>query len=332
MKATATIKQRPAEPVQQSTWRSHAFGLHIEAPFPVPGTHVCDGAHLDPDTLITVASPEELDREWRGGDPEVIQDLHYPSGRRMITVEHRADLGFWIWMPHYGRYLISPDGGRMRCALPKVSPERWQRLLFAHPLPLAALLQGRAMVHASAVAVGEQAFIFTAGSGAGKTSVAGHLISRGARLVADDVVALERKGGRVIAHAGTGLINIDAREFASVPPELRARLGTPHGHLDKLILCSPVAERALPVRGVYFLEREPQVQRFAVQRIWPPDIRRLLSAHFFSYVRRPEVWQEHLEVCAALAASANLYEVTVPPGYTAARVAAEIEAHIDETA
>ena len=315
----------------EARWQSRAFGLCVRSPFPLPGAPSCDGDRAEPGTLIMLTSAQELDRAWRGGDREVLVDIRNANGRLMITVEHRPDLGFRIWMPRYGRYVISSDGSLLRCALPKVAPQRWQRLLFAQPLPLAALLQGHTVLHASAVAVAERARVFIAPSGTGKTSLAGHLVSRGATLMADDALALECAGEQVLAHAATGLINIDAKEFATVAPELRPRLGTRHGHVDKQMMCSPVPERPLPVSQVYFLERGPQVKRFVVQRM-PPDFQPFLAARFFRYVRRPEVWKSYLEVCAGLAASAELYKVMVPPGFAAARVAAEIEARFDEAA
>jgi hypothetical protein len=321
------VEQGPAP-----TWQSRAFGLHVRAPFPVPGAPSCDGEGMNPGTLITLTSAAELDRAWRAGDRDVLVDMRHPSGRPALTVEHRSDLGFRIWMPRYGRHVISCDGSRIRSALPKISREHWQRLLFAQPLPLAALLRGRALFHASAVALGEQVLVFTAPSGTGKTSLAGHLVSRGATLIADDVLALTCADDRVLAHAATGLISIDAEELASIAPELRRRVGVRLGHVDKAILCCPVAERPLPVRRVYCLERGPQVRRLDVRRIWPPDLRLLLSARFFGYVRRPEVWKQHLDVCAALAVSAELCKVAVPPGLTAARVAAKVEEHFERTA
>jgi hypothetical protein len=331
-RAAATLEQKAPEPSHEASWHTRAFGLHVQSPFPVPGAPRCNGERNGPQTSITLASAAELDRAWRGGDCEILVDARFPNGRRAITVEHRDDLGFKISMPYYGRHQVSSDGRRIRSALPKTSPHRWQRLLFAQPLPLAALLQGRAVLHASAVAIADQTLMFIAPSGTGKTSLAGHLVSRGATLMADDTLALERDGERVLAHAAAGLINIDPKELATVAPERRPRLGEHRGNVDSAVLCSPVPERALPLRQVYFLERGPQVSRFSLQRIWPPDVRRLLSARFFSYVRRPTVWQEHLEICAAVAASAEMYAVAVPPQFTAAHVAAKIEAQFERTA
>ena len=277
------------------SWHTRAFGLHVQAPFPVPGTPSCDGRHTAPDTVITLISAAELNRAWRGGDSDVLMDARYVNGRRAVTVEHRHDLGFSISMPRYGRHVISSDGSRISSALPKIAPHRWQRLLFAQPLPLAALLRGRAVFHASAVAFGDQALMFIAPSGTGKTSLAGHLVSRGATLMADDALVLERDRERVLAHPATGLINIDAKELATVAPDLRPRLGEILGHVDNAVLCSAVPERAQPVRQVHLLERGTHVSRFTIERIRRPDARQLLSARFFSYVRRPQVWQEHLK-------------------------------------
>ena len=62
-----------------------------------------------------------------------------------------------------------------------------------------------AWAHASAVVVGETGILIRGASGAGKTTLALALVAEGrrdrcfARLVADDTVALQAAGGRVIA-------------------------------------------------------------------------------------------------------------------------------------
>ena len=76
-------------------------------------------------------------------------------------------------------------------AFPTVAPWRWQRLLFAQVLPLAATLQGLELLHASAVELEGQALGFVAPSGTGKTSVAAHVVAAAWNLLTDDVLAVE---------------------------------------------------------------------------------------------------------------------------------------------
>lgn len=54
-------------------------------------------------------------------------------------------------------------------------------------------------LHASCVAIGDQAVLIEGRSGAGKSDVALRLIDRGARLVSDDYTVLVRKGRQLLA-------------------------------------------------------------------------------------------------------------------------------------
>lgn len=67
------------------------------------------------------------------------------------------------------------------------------------------------LVHGSCVALGGRGVLLRGASGAGKSDLALRLIDTGARLVADDQVALDRRGDAVVAHAPeaiAGLIEV----------------------------------------------------------------------------------------------------------------------------
>lgn len=83
------------------------------------------------------------------------------------------------------------------------------------------------MLHASCVAVGEQAVLIEGLSGAGKSDLALRLIDRGAMLVSDDYTLVKRAGGTLAAHAapniagriearGVGIVEMPYREGVTV--------------------------------------------------------------------------------------------------------------------
>ncbi|MEE8223365.1 MAG: HPr kinase/phosphatase C-terminal domain-containing protein, partial [Alphaproteobacteria bacterium] len=76
-------------------------------------------------------------------------------------------------------------------------------------------------VHGTCVVIGDAGILIRGGPGAGKSDLALRLIDDGARLVSDDQVRLQNRGGAVIASApdalkemievnGIGLIRLDA--------------------------------------------------------------------------------------------------------------------------
>ena len=61
--------------------------------------------------------------------------------------------------------------------------------------------EGSLIVHGAAVAVAGRGVLILGGSGSGKSALALAMIGRGAALVADDRVILERRGGALVARA-----------------------------------------------------------------------------------------------------------------------------------
>jgi hypothetical protein len=59
-------------------------------------------------------------------------------------------------------------------------------------------LRGKIALHASAVALGERAFIFLGTNHAGKSSLAAYLCAHGASLLADDIAIIDDRDGRLL--------------------------------------------------------------------------------------------------------------------------------------
>jgi hypothetical protein len=302
-----------------------AFGIDVRAGFAIPELPRGGSPRGTPRTTLERASPGALAREWPRRDVERLIERVHVDGRLMMAVERHHEAGFHVWAPYYGRHLISPDGGTIRSALPAVAPWRWERLLFAQVLPLAAALRGRELFHASAVAIGDSAFAFVGLSGAGKSSLAAHLVAGGATLLTDDVLALEPVAGGVLAHPGTGLAGVARHELAATSPAGRARLGRPVGAADKVYVSAPVAERPLPLRGLYYLTRG-KGRRIEIEPSGSLPSR-LLGSSFIAYLQSPRHLLEHLDACTHLAATVPVLELSVPRAVGAIEAAEELQRH-----
>jgi hypothetical protein len=245
------------------------------------------------------------------------------DGRLMMAVDATEDGGFHVWAPRYGRHLVAEDGSLVRSAIPRVAPWRWERLLFAQVLPLAAALRGRELFHASAVAVDGEAYAFVGLSGAGKSSVAAHLVARGGTLLTDDVLALEPTRDGVLAHPGTRLVGVARHELAALTREGRERLGARVGTADKAYLSAPVAAQPLPLRGLFYLARGgAKAVEIRPSGSLPS---RLLGSSFIAYLTTPEHLVEHLDVCTHLAETTPVLELRIPDSVSAAGVAEALE-------
>jgi hypothetical protein len=232
-----------------------------------------------------------------------------------MTIDWREPVGYRIWAPRYGRYVVSNDGGEIRAALP-ARTQRWERLFNAQALPLAAALQGLELFHASAVEVGGGVLAFVGMSGTGKTSVALQLVAAGATLVTDDVLALEPNGSGVHAYTGIGMACVMPEEHGRA-----GRVGVVVGRSDKLHVALPLPDTSLLLRSLFYMERDAAVDAIEVERIDPvrPDF--LLGSSFISYVQSSRYLVDHLDACARIAAAVSLYRVAVPASATAADVA-----------
>lgn len=273
--------------------------------------------------------PAAIDRAWRGAESVRVVDFRFEDGRPMLSVDHDPDRGYRIHAPRFGRHLVSPDGAEIRSALPRLAPWRWQRLFYAQVLPLAAALQGLELFHASAVAVDGGVVAFVAESGTGKTSVAAHLVAAGARLVTDDVLALELVSGHVRAFPGPGMTSVDPAEMRSMTAAGRLRLGRPIGRDDKIHLATETVDEPLPLEIVYLLRRGGG-EGVQISRRVGPAARSLLASSFLRYVRTPERLLTHLDVCASLARSTPAFDLIVPENVSARDAAARIQAHAAE--
>lgn len=97
-------------------------------------------------------------------------------------------------------------------------------------------------IHASCVAFDEGGVLLRGPSGAGKSDLALRLIDRGARLVADDRVDLDRHGGRVRARAPAalaGLMEIRGLGIVRMPFAAEADVAlvvdlVPRGEVERL--------------------------------------------------------------------------------------------------
>jgi hypothetical protein len=322
---TISVDPGPRRPATRA--RGSAFGIRVRSRLPVslPLGPAASG-HAGRTTVVTPATAYELERAWRPREASTVLERRFSDGRLVMSVEHDPELGFRVYAPRNGRHLVSPDGTRIVSAVPGTAPWRWQRLLFAQVLPLAATLQGLELMHASAVRLRGRTLAFVASAGTGKTSVAAHAVARGASLLTDDVLALELSA-RVMAHPGVATVNIAASELERMSVQGRNRLGTPVGRGDKVVLASGVVEGPSLLDSIYFLER-PSSGALRIEPV-APDPARLLAGSFNQYVRSPRRIVNQLAVVAALAESVATFAVSIPRAAAASDVAAAVMAHAE---
>jgi len=241
---------------------------------------------------------------------ELVQRVQPPAGpltrvagepdRLMIELDQSG--GHLMSGAGIARAWIEPKADRVLIEPPQVDSWLWNRWVLGQVLPLTAGLRGRELLHAGAVVLGGEAVAVVGPSGAGKSTLVGGLVDAGAAFLADDVVALEPRDGRVIAHPGPGVLTLEEPRFL-------------------------VPERTCPVSAIALLQIG---QRTAVETLPAPDPPALLGNVYERVRRDPERLAGQLALLADLAAAARFVRVRrgvdATPAQLARRLLAELEA------
>jgi hypothetical protein len=278
--------------------RLTAFGLDVESDWPLTGSTLSAPGS---GTRLTQVPPECMESEWLR-PAETVFEPAYPDGRRRFAVE-RDDVHYRLWFSDEGRYLVTTDGVNVVCESGAVAGELRERILFAQVLPFAAALQGFEILHASAVCVGGRTVAFAGASGSGKTSLATRLALRGRAIVTDDVLALERRDGGLICHAGPPLVVLAAQE-----PDTET-LGSVVAHTDKVHIATAPPESELALGALFYLERG---EKFEVSPLNSGDPERALASFFAPYLVTASRLRRHLEIAGLLSETVPQFRVTLP--------------------
>jgi hypothetical protein len=311
--ATAVPRGATAVPrgaAARGRWRAAAFGLTIagsdaiiglagSAAAPEPGA---------PEVRLELTDRAALDQSWPATGAQRIAaqlrtDVHAP----MVIDEHMV-AGYRMTGTGYGRALIAPHADRVRLAPTRGSRLRWQRYLLGQVLPFVAGLNGVELLHAGAVRLGDAVVGIVGGSGRGKSSLVAALVNRGAKFVADDVLALTRRSGSILGHPGPGVLVLSSGGLA-----LQVRSPGPsllRGHGEVALGLEPAP--AAPLQALCFLERDDG-PRLVIEDLPTADPRRLLGSGYEVVRRGPERLRTQFELTSELAARARLLRLSRAP-------------------
>jgi len=311
------------------SWSAVAFGLAVGGPLRLDSL-VAAPAAGPPDTRIDRAPRAALDSRWRAARPRPLLERHVAGGGVGLTVQHDDDAGYRVWAPRHGVWMVAADGRSVTGAPPSGPRWRWERLVLAQALPLASVLRGMEVLHASAVCLDGRAVAFLGRSGAGKTTLATRLLARGARLLTDDVLALTTDGASVWAHRGGAVARIDAETVRGMTAAERAALGPVEARGAKWHVRPPTGPARVRLGALYVLSGETGDTAGAgvtVHPVEPIDPGLLLGSAFLPYVAGPERLRRQLDVVAAIAATVPLFAVAAARSAGPAAAADSVAEH-----
>lgn len=304
-----------------------AFGLTVTGD-DVVGLATGSPAGQDATVAVRRLPREEVERRaaWAVGRPPTLE-RRLEDGTLVVRLHDGVDDGVRVEAPGLGLHQISADGRKVLAAPPE-DPWRWQRILFAMVLPVAATLQQVELLHASAVTVGGRTLALTGHAGAGKTTLALQLQVDGATFVTDDVLACTLAARGLTTHPGPRFANVAHDVAARYPPETLDRFGRLLGESDKLHLEPRDVAPGGPLAAVLLLRPHHGDGPSEAVRL-QPDLATCASLTFVPLIDRPGRLAASLAIWQRLAADVPMYALTVPrgrsPRHTAERVRALVE-------
>lgn len=202
------------------------------------------------------------------GDRLIVREHDYDHGptrhgRELAEIRRRNETltrvyvdgrRYQVWMEGIGWFLV--DAGERSISIPRFENAAWlESVLWGLPTSLLLLDQGSMIFHASAVEIDGGAYLFAAPGGHGKTTLAGALMSRGHRLLTEDLIRCYVDEDR-LAFPGPALIRLrrDVAQWMTIPRTTVVTEDSEKVHygvdLDLRGRADPI-----PFRGLIFLHR-----------------------------------------------------------------------------
>lgn len=309
--------------------RHTAFGLElsIDSRISIPGLGRSPRAAAAAPPSRVRLDDGELDHRWDAltAPPLRARELR-SEGELLLSVDFAEQIGYLLWARDFARVLISPDGLELLCE-PDPTNDGWASILSAQALPLAATIRGLEVLHASGVVLDGRAVLITGPPGAGKSSLAAALVRAGGRLLSDDAVALQLSGDSLIAHAGSVVLQLRAKEDERLSARGRAALGHTMGSSwGKQRYVSADVPDPTPLGGLFLLERSAEEP--AVEQLPAVNPFELIASTFNLSVRTPARLRRQLDVVSVIAAHGLAHRLRVQPDVDATRLAAVVQRHL----
>jgi hypothetical protein len=209
--------------------------------------------------------------------------------------------GILLWFEGVGSFVLDAPGRRIVATGPAGDRPTWEHRLLGFALPMLLGELGSIVVHGSAVATEDGAYLLCGPSGRGKTTTSLGLVDAGATLLSDDITVVHDRGAPHVwpGPRGSRVLGSDGEKsvqfLADRPPEL------------------PVALRGVVVLG-------PRGAEFRLRRHDPADGFVALVPHVTAITSL--AWETMIHGTADLARRLPVYAVTMPDRLAALPAAA----------
>jgi hypothetical protein len=210
---------------------------------------------------------------------EALGSHHWLSPTGEILISYRYEDSFhWLGFPNLADFQLSESAKEITC-FPQldVSAATIRHLLLDQVLPRCLSHQGKSIVHASAVRLGQGTILFLGASGAGKSTLAGNFHQAGAAAISDDCVWIKEEQDQLIAvpsYRGLRLWDDSLKAIFDSRPAIQPM--TNYSAKKRVLLQNsetPQSRDETPLRAVFFLypATEAQPSIVSVERLSQRD-------------------------------------------------------------
>ncbi|MGD0196625.1 MAG: hypothetical protein ABSC56_01780 [Solirubrobacteraceae bacterium] len=175
-------------------------GLTVRSELALDGAAIPD---RDPDIEITFGERRPIRSEPPEG--ELLSELTQPGAGSSLT----RDADGYVWRA-YGvcEFVTDPARRRVRLHLAPGVDEELASMLAVTFLSRMLVLDGHLVLHASGVAVADQAIAIIGHSGSGKSTIAALCCAAGAELLSDDALRIAVRDGTAYCYRGSGELRL----------------------------------------------------------------------------------------------------------------------------
>jgi ABC-type uncharacterized transport system YnjBCD ATPase subunit len=286
--------------------RHLVYGLAIESDFPLAS--VGDGSSSSEGLRLRLVPSAELRRrvgELKADPADWIEHIVLGDGSVYMKLDGIFET------------IVSADGGDVACArLGDADQRTFEANLLNFVLSAALTLRGEEPLHATVLERDGRAFALLGPSGAGKSTLAAFLISRGARLVTDDMLRLTFSGGRAVAHHGPHRLKLfDDQARLLLPDSVAA------GHFNGLsgkLMVEPREDstdraRPRPLAAMFWLGDPPQPDEVGSARLAGTALARaLLSSAMNIRYHAPDRLARQMRFVARVAETVPVHALAYP--------------------
>ena len=283
-----------------------------------------EAAELDPKATTIALSTRELDDEDVLGPEIELNPNHWPQ--HIPLSDGQLYMRWATWFD----FLVSADGSRVSCRnLSDQALVFLEAYLTNLAVSAALIQQGEEPLHSTAVDFAGHCFGLLGESGAGKSTFAAFLCSRGGELVTDDILRISFEDGVSIAQPGPCRLKL--REEAAgclIPNARRSGVWSLVGGKYIYDMGDPAERRpARRLKALYHLSRpeDPNDTKIAIERLSGQPLFQLLAGStMHNDIVIPARLKQHFVFVNRVAQSLPVYRITYPRQFEALDEVAKI--------